>query len=81
MSKDNASSAVGWIFLASNILVIPVSILNGYKSDRYKVWINLLINNTVILIFLIIMIIPSQTIATIYIGYTGSLTFFILLYT
>ncbi|CDW90729.1 major facilitator superfamily mfs_1 [Stylonychia lemnae] len=79
-SKQGSSDVISWLIMASNLLVIPLSLLTGYTSDKYKVWINIAVNVLILLVTQVIMILPVNNPICLFVGYTLTLALYINLY-
>ena len=59
--QAKANDAISLIIMISNILVVPLSLFNGYLLDHYKSWQVLIGNCLLVIISLLIMILTGST--------------------
>lgn len=59
--KDKGKDYVSLIFTIGNIVVIPLSLLVGYLSDKTKMWSQILIVNGLTIAFLLVFIANINT--------------------
>jgi len=73
--QDQAGDAISIIIMLSNILVIPLSLANGYLLDRVPRWKVLLGNSLAVILSLALMILAGRTHVFLFLGVFGLMCF------